>query len=317
MRIDMHAHCWPETYLDLLAAAGSTRTADARVMRAGDGPDDVARRLTELDAAGIDRQVMSVLSQAPYFPDPGMSIGAARLGNDLLASLAQRHPDRLDAFAVTPLPHVDAAVSEAYRALDELGMAGIAVTGTVLGRSLADPAFAPFFAALDDRAAVLFIHPAGTGCGEHIDAHGLTWVVGAPFEDTFTALHLIQAGIVERYPRIRLLLCHLGGTLPFLAQRVDNQLRLGDGIRASDLLRRMWFDTVDHAHVPALRCAVETFGAERLVLGTDYPFFTGERLRGGIEHVHRAGLTPEDAEAITDRNASRLLGTPVAGERRS
>jgi aminocarboxymuconate-semialdehyde decarboxylase len=291
VRIDVHAHCWPDAYLDLLAEYGTPRTEVARSMRAGDDRRDMAARLAEMDRLGVDRQIVSVLSLAPHFVDADRAVAAAMIANDLLAFAVNRHPDRLAAFGVLPLPHVDYALKETSRALDELGMAGIAVTTTVLGRSLADPTFIPLFAELDERSAILFVHPAGTGCGPHIDEHGLAWPVGAVFEDTFAAIHLLRAGILERFPRIEIVLCHLGGALPMLMGRLAEQF----GADEVDQLKRLWFDSAARGHVPALRCAVDTFGADRILLGTDYPFTAGDPFDDLV------------VANMVDRNADRLF----------
>ena len=118
-----------------------------------------------MDAAGVDVQVVSAVAAPPYFQDEAIAVEAARLGNDLCAEAVSQHRPRLLAFAVTPLPHVEASIEEARRALDELGMVGVAVASSVLGRSLADPTFEPFYAELDRRGATLLVHPAGDGAG--------------------------------------------------------------------------------------------------------------------------------------------------------
>ena len=115
-----------------------------------------------------------------------------------------------------------------------------------------------------------------------IEDYGLTWPIGAPIEDTISATQLIFKGIPERYPRIKIINSHLGGALPMLLQRLDNQYRWAAQEVTeppSAQARRMWYDTVGHFHIPALRCACESFGADRLVLGTDFPYLAGEGYR--------------------------------------
>ena len=307
MQIDIHAHCWPDAYLDLLVSNGSGYTEPARAMRAGDDDAAVSARLTAMDRAGLDLQVVSVLSQAPYHPDVDRATIAARLANDHLVRLVRAHPDRLGAFGVLPLPHLDAAVTEAARVLDD-GLAGVAVTGTILGRTLADPEFLPLLAELDQRGAVLFVHPTGSGCGPHVDDHGLGWVIGAPLEDTITAVHLVRAGIPARFRNLQVIVCHLGGALPALLNRIDDKLGPAqDGTLPSDQFRRLWYDTVDHGSVPALSCAVQTLGAGRLLLGTDYPFTTGTALDRCVSHIRRAELADTETARITGGNALGLL----------
>jgi len=127
---------------------------------------------------------------------------------------------------------------------------------------------------------VLYLHPAGnSACTPLIKDFSLTWMVGAPVEDTFSVMQLITRGIPSRYPDIKIINSHLGGALPMLLQRADNQY-LWEYPDTPELpstaARRMWYDTVGHGHVPALRCAAESFGADRLVLGTDFPYEAGD-----------------------------------------
>lgn len=189
-------------------------------------------------------------------------------------------------------------------------MVGACASTTVLERSIADPAFEPVFAELDRRGSVLYIHPAGVGAGsELITEHRLTWSIGAPIEDTVAIMRLILAGVPSRYPRMRILASHLGGALPMLLQRADNQV----GWEAPDTpekpsaaARRMWFDSVGHGHVPALRAAVESFGADRIVLGPDFPYEAGDLFRTAVTYVEHSGL-PDDQ---TRRTRPRCSASP-------
>lgn len=316
MRIDVHAHYFPSEYLDKLESFGKRGTDGFRNLLAGKEPEALVARFGMMDRAGVDRQILSVGPQTPYFDDEANAVEAARLANDLYAEIVGEHPDRFLAFAVSPLPHVGAAIAEVGRGLDKLNMVGATVTCSVLGRSLADPEFEPFFAELERRACVLFLHPAGIGFGAQTELLGLTWVVGAPLEDTFAALHLILSGLTTRYPNIRVIVPHLGGTLPFILARVDNQGRraAGDKIQEapSALARRLWYDTVSHGSLPGLRCACEVMGPSQIVLGTDYPYLQGDRFQEAIDYVKAAGLPEADADAILDRNAELLLGEAIA-----
>lgn len=313
MRIDIHAHCYPTEYLDLLDRAGGSAcgTGAARDLRAGITDDDLAARFAMMDAAGVDLQVLSMSPQDPYFADEAASVAAARLANDLYADLVRRHPQRLRAFAAIPLPHVGPALDETARALDGLGMAGVAIATSVRGRSIADPLFDPLWEELDRRGALLFIHPTGVGAGSPlIEAYRLTWPVGAPVEDTMAIGHLMGAGITRRFPRVRIIACHLGGLLPLIVPRLDDHYRwnMPEGPeKPSVVAARLWYDTVGHGHVPALRAAFETFGAGRLLLGSDYPYQQDAEYTGAVDYVAAAGMSPADVAAILGGNAEGLL----------
>src|SRR5580693_6187384 len=311
MRIDVHAHYWTEDYIDLLVDLGKADAGAARGIGAGGGAE-LDARLRLMDRAGVEIQVLSACPQVPYFEDGKKATRASRFVNDQYAELADSHRDRFRAFAALPMPHLDEAVGEMRRALDELGMAGIAMNTTVLGRALVEPEFEPVFAELNRRGAVLYLHPAGnSACSPLIGNYHLTWMVGAPVEDTISVMHLITRGIPARYPDLTIINSHLGGALPMLLQRADDQYRWeapGTPERPSVAARRMWYDTVGHGHVPALRCAIDSFGADRLLLGTDFPYENGDMFVRAVDYINDPQVDTSAAQAILDQNASSLLG---------
>ncbi|HLI27731.1 MAG TPA: amidohydrolase family protein [Chloroflexota bacterium] len=315
MRIDVHAHYFPEAYLDTLTRLGHPGARPAAARAPGHGMS-LPQRAELLAEHGIDCQVLSVASPGPYLPRPADATTAARLANDLYAEACQQFGGRFAAFGTVPLPHTDAAIAEAMRCLDELGFLGITVGCSVAGRQLDDPAFEPFFAALDARAAVLFLHPQGVGGCPGSEGFGLNWMVGAPFEDTLAALRLVFSGLTSRYPRLRVIVPHLGGTLPFLLQRLDDQAtrmrQTGEATYhmeglPSEHLRRFWYDTVNSTPA-ALRCTCAVFGADRVLLGTDFPYLAGAAFARAVRYVAEAGLSAEETAAIYGGTAQRLLG---------
>ncbi|MER6199431.1 amidohydrolase family protein [Streptomyces sp. NPDC001586] len=312
LRIDVHAHLWTAEYLDRLEKLGKTDTGTQRGIGAEATEADLDRRFALMDRASIDLQVLSVAPQSPHLADESDAVAVARAGNDAYAELVARFPGRFRAFAALPLPHVDAALREIARAFDELGAVGVGVTTTVLGHTLADPLFRPVYEELDRRGAVLCIHPAGEGVASPlITEHGMTWMVGAPVEDTVAIMHLILAGIPVRHPRMRILASHLGGALPLLPRRLDDHLAFespGTPELPSVAVGRLWYDTVSHVHGPALVAAASTFGADRLVLGTDFPYEDGEVFLRAVDYIAESGLTREEATMILDTNAADLLG---------
>jgi predicted TIM-barrel fold metal-dependent hydrolase len=310
MRIDVHAHYWTEDYLDLLTDLGSAGTGVARGIGAGGGAE-LDARVRLMDQAEVQMKVLSVSPQAPYFDDTANAVRAARFVNDQYAELTGRHPDRFRAFAALPMPHVDESVGEMRRALDDLHMAGVAMNTTVLGRALVEPDYEPVLAELNSRGAVLYLHPAGnSACSPLIADYHLTWMVGAPVEDTISIMHLITRGIPVRYPRIRIINSHLGGALPMLLQRADDQYRWeapSTPELPSVTARRMWYDTVGHGHVPALQCAINSFGADRLLLGTDFPYENGDTFLRAISYISAPQIDANASHAILDQNAGAVL----------
>jgi predicted TIM-barrel fold metal-dependent hydrolase len=312
MRIDTHAHLYPQNYLDLLETYGVTTTGAHRGLGADTTEPDLDARFALMDEAGVQLQVLSASPMTGYLPDEQASVSASRMINDCYAGLVAEHPDRFRAFATVPLPHLDAALAELDRALGELGMLGVALTTTVSGLSLTDPVLRPFWEELDRRGTVAFLHPSGDACGSPQIDGPLRWLVGAPVEDTVAAAKLITQGYVTTFPHVRVLNSHFGGAVPLLLERWDNLSRLGGAepeIMPSEAARRMWYDTVCHGSSTALRAGVAALGADRLVLGSDFPYQNGDLYtHGAVGFIREAGLTEDDAHRILDVNAARLLG---------
>ncbi|MFF2550706.1 amidohydrolase family protein [Nocardia sp. NPDC058058] len=311
MRIDVHAHYWTDDYLDLLVELGKTDTDTQRGMGAGGGAE-LDARLRLMDRAGVDMQVLSTAPQNPYGPDREKAVAAARFVNDQYAGVVAAHPDRFLAFASVPMPHIPESIAEMGRALDDLGMVGVAMNTTVLDRALVDPEFAPIFAELDRRGTVLYLHPAGnSACSPLIRDYHLTWMAGAPIEDTISVMQLITAGFPLRYPNIKIINSHLGGALPMLLQRADNQY-MWEAPQTPEApsvqARRMWYDTVGHGHLPALQAAIDSFGADRLLLGTDFPYENDKVFVRAIDYISDPGIAPADSQAILEGNAERIFG---------
>ncbi len=317
MKIDIHAHYFPAEYLERLERCGAGHLT-GNIRRSGvvsSAPGDLDAWVATMDAAGLEMQVLSLASQAPCLPNEAVAVETARFGNELYADIVRRYPKRFAALACTPLPHVEAAINEAGYALDELGMAGVTATTSVLGKSIADAEFEPFFAELNRRTAVLLLHPIGSSAGSPvIENSKLTWPIGAPLEDTICLLQLMQAGVPERFPDLRIILPHLGGFAPFVMERLDHmkaRFLPPSAPAPSEQAKFFWYDTVG-AQTSALRGTEELVGSDRLLLGTDYPFWRGEALRKAVEYVEKSGLPAPQIARIQGGNAEQLLGLKVA-----
>lgn len=313
MKIDVHAHYFPLEYLDRLDLYGGSHvTGLIRKMNLqAKGFSGIEEHLRHMDRSQVDLQILSVSGQLPYFAKEAEAVDAARLGNDIYASIVHKFPKRFAAFACTPLPHVQAAIDETRRALDDLGMVGVTAGTFVLGKSVADPSFDAWFAELNRRKAVLFIHPTGGGLGSQIiESTKLVWPVGAPLEDTVCLLQFMQADFPSRFQNIKIILPHLGGFAPFLAARLD-QLQdhfLPPSAAAPTVQAKyFWYDTVN-GNPSSLRCARETLGADHLLMGTDYPFWRDDAFKLCVDYVGESGLPAGDVERLLGGNAKRVLG---------
>ena len=270
----------------------------------------IDERVDMLKEAGIDLQVLCVGGQQPAFEKAEEAASVASYLNDMYAETCKGYGGRFSAFGATPLPHVEPAIQEAGRCLDDLGMLGINIGTSIAGRPPDDSAFEPFFADLDRRGAVLFLHPVGVG-GPNMDAYGLDFMMGACFEDTVASVRLVMSGLSTKYPNIRIIVPHLGGTLPFLFQRIDSAIerqRLGGANppvdKLSEAVRGFYWDTVNN-YPGALRLACEALGADHIMLGTDFPFLL---FKPCVEYVQKSGLPAEQIDQILERTAGELLG---------
>ena len=314
MKIDVHAHYWPMDYIDLLVDLAKSTLAVYDGIGAGDGAER-GRQAALIERAESKFRYCLPLSLRSIATKMGEDrTKAAQFANDLYADLVWEHSRHFRAFATLPLPHVDESIAEMGRALDELQMVGVEMSTTVLGRALVEPDFEPVWSELNSRSAVLYLPPPGSGAGSPLisDFH-LTWLVGAPVEDTISVTHLITNGFPTGTANIKIINSHLGGALPMLVQRADDQYRweeLGTPELPGAAARRMWYDTVGHGHVPALSCAIESFGPDRLLLGTDFPFETGDEFSGGGPHQRRPGrrtCRPGDPRQKRKRSARDLV----------
>lgn len=305
---DVHAHYWTDDYLDLMEALGQP-TKQQRGRGAGPG-DELEERLRLMTNAGVQTQVLSATPMSPYGADRQIAVSASRLINDSYRDLVAEHPDRFQFFASLPLPHIQASLDEIARALDDLGAVGICVNTWVLDTPLTDSLFIPIFEELNDRSATVFIHPTGNGLScDAIRENELTWMIGAPLEDTVSAALLIHAQYPSRFHRISFVNSHLGGALPMLIQRMDNKYTAewrDPGERPSVAARRMYYDTVGHHHGAALKAAAESFGVDRLLLGTDFPLVKGNAYLKSVSYISNH-LTGHDAASVLSGNSLRLF----------
>src|SRR5215217_961654 len=236
MTIDVHAHLYPEGYLaavrKLEHEGGALGEVVQRTLHAAIRVDPVFsgaldERLGLMDAAGIATQVLSFSTPNIWHPDAAVRTDLVRAFNDACAEVVAAHPERFALFANVPLPFVEAAIAEAARALDELGAVGIGTCTHLADRPVDAPEFEPFYAYLNERKATIFFHPDGFCAPGVLDEYLLAWGVGVMFDDSIAALRLAASGLVERYPNITWIVPHLGGTIPFVAGRLDRVWRNG------------------------------------------------------------------------------------------
>jgi 6-methylsalicylate decarboxylase len=296
MIVDVHAHYYPAEYLDRIGRPGLPPAWAAL------GRQRIDERLDLLDRAGIDAQVLSVAQAQPYLPDPSAAAEAASLANDLYADLCEAHKGRFFSFAALPLPHVRESLAEIARTAGSRPVVGVTIGCSVAARQLDDPVFDPVFADLDRRGARVFLHPVGHEDLPWLAGHNLAWLVGAPFEDTVAALRLVFAGVPDRYPGIRFIVPHAGGTLPFLQARLARM----SPAEITRGLRTMYYDTVCGS-AEAMVHACHAFGAERMLFGTDYPYCDEQQFTRHLAYLGKCGLDPGILDQVCGGTAEALL----------
>ncbi|HXY44269.1 MAG TPA: amidohydrolase family protein, partial [Acidimicrobiales bacterium] len=278
-------------------------------------PED---RMAKMDAAGVEMQVLSVSAPSVFRLPAELRRPLTRDLNDELGAMAAGSAGRLKVFASLPLPDVEDALEEIDRVAKHSEVVGFALCTTIDRRTLDDACFAPVWDELSRRQAVVFVHPTTGCCTEGVREYALALALDFLAETTNAIGRMSYSGAFERYDGIRWIFTHLGGTIPFVFHRLDNyasqfpENRANITARPSEIVRRLHFDTVT-THAPALRCAVDTLSADRLLFGTDYPHVPGG-LEVFVKTLESIGLTPEELHAVGSSNARRLLRIDAAAD---
>lgn len=274
-----------------------------------DGPRE---RLPDMDRMGIR---MSALAIGPpqyyYWTEPSLGAELSELQNDRIAEIVADNPDRFVGLGTLPMQDVGRAVAELERVVAKHGFPGVAINTNVMGKDYDHPDFLPFFAKVQELDITIVLHPHGFTGGERLRDYYLINVIGNPLDSTVAVIRLIFGGVLEKYPHLKIVVVHGGGYLPFYADRMDHafevrpECRENISDRPSEYLRKLYFDTVVFDET-SLRYLVNRYGADHVVLGTDYPYDMGETDPIGlIERVD--GLSDDDAAKIAGGNAARLL----------
>jgi aminocarboxymuconate-semialdehyde decarboxylase len=323
--VDFHNHFYPPAYLDALRAdpAGAiTVTTDAAGNPVLHSPGDaniavpphrdIVERQRVLETEGIDTQVLTLTSPGTHVHQPAAATRYARMINDAFATIARERADRFTALATLPLNDPAASVAELDRAMTELGFRGAMVFGNVNGVALSDRRYWPLWERAHAFQAVCFIHPTHPMGVEAMQDYWLMPLIGFPFDTTLAAASLVFSGVVERFPNITWVLAHLGGAIPYLAERLDRGYRAFRSCRdhitrpPSEYLRTFYYDTVNF-DVHALNLAIEFAGVDHMLAGSDFPHQIGS-LRSMMGSIETLGLGPAEKAMILGGNAARLLG---------
>jgi aminocarboxymuconate-semialdehyde decarboxylase len=297
-KIDLHTHILPRTWPDLRRRYGYGGFIQlehhgpgcARMMLDGklfreieDTCWDPARRLADCRRHGVKVQVLSTVPvMFSYWAKPKHTLDLARLLNDHLAEVVARHPRRFTALGTLPMQAPELAVRELERCVRELGLPGVQIGSHVNGWNLDQPELFPVFEAAERLGAAVFVHPWDMLGRERMQRYWLPWLVGMPAETSLAICSVIFGGVLERLPNLRIAFAHGGGAFPGTFGRIEHGFRCRPDLCAvanehgpSNYLGKFYVDSLVHDE-DALRLLLKRVGAERIALGSDYPFPLGE-----------------------------------------
>lgn len=327
MIIDLHAHYMPPELIERLTANPGEAPSGVSLERADDGRlrfrlggtlstptppgmDDIEDRKSEMARQGVDAQWLTPwLSLVGYDLDAEAGATWSRIMNRTMAEALKGHTG-LWGGATVPLQDGRLAARELEYALG-LGLKGTIIGTQAAGKSLDSADLEPFWAAAAATEAPILVHPFGIAHGTRLDRYHMRNLVGNPADTTVSAAQIIFGGICDRYPDLKVLLVHGGGFFPYQVGRWDRGFQVRSEARAflrrppSGTLRWFYYDTVTHGS-QALRFLVSCVGADRIALGTDYPFDMGDP--DPLRTIHGANLTEAEQAQIKEQTASSFLG---------
>lgn len=323
--VDVHTHMYSRRWLELLDRCGGP---DLTVRESVDSPltlyyrgasfcvledahFDYPERILAMDGAGVDIAVMTLPAPSVFWGDADTSASAARLANEEFAEACARYPDRLRWMASLPWQYPDRALEELDWACSQ-GAVGVLTLGNIEGRALIDPLFDPVWEAIDARGLPVLLHPTAPPGGDELDLrkHALVASTGFMVDTTVAVAKMIFDGFFDRYSRLKLIVAHAGGTLPYLAGRFDRVYdRTG---RAKERIQRPPSDYLRHIHYDAVTYQQETLelcvavaGADKVMYGSDYPFNIGD-MAGCLRRVN--ALPDASRDQVRGANAQRIFG---------
>jgi predicted TIM-barrel fold metal-dependent hydrolase len=337
MIIDFQAHIFPPSYLDEMKRLDGAvileepdpysgmsyfydKKLKCRINTATFQGQNIERRLEDMDRLGVDVHVLTIPAPgADRFEGDGAS-KISRIANDAIAGIARKHPKRFVGFFTLPTCNVRASLDELERSVNELGLRGFGCFANLNGQALDREELYPIYERLAKYKLPVYIHPTAPLATE---ATGIdimpTLIFGWAFDSTVAMTRLVYGRVLERFPEINFVVADVGGVLAFFAQRAINiysgrteEIRQRYGLKENplDSFRRFYVDTADHP-ASTLRCVRDFFGAERMVLGTNYPYGPEEGcllVKNSLKAIDGIELAAAEKAKVLGGNAARILG---------
>jgi len=322
--IDIHAHYFPQTYLDLFNTEGQRYNAEFRMTDQGfffktpaetNGPlpakfIDLKQRLADMDAQGVAVQALSLTGPMVYWAEGEFSLKLASTWNNAAVAAHQANPDRFVVLAILPMLDPDRAVDELNRVSKLPGVRGVYIGTNIEGRDLDDPLFEPIFTRIEALGLPVFLHPLPPILGgKRLQPLSLTNLLAYPLDTTVAASHLIFGGVLDRHPNLLIVLPHAGGALLNIIGRLDHGWSAIPAAKhsaqtPSAYLHRFMYDTIAHSK-PLMEYIISQVGVERIMMGSDYCFPVG--YDRPVENVEELRLSPDQRKMILGGTAAKIL----------
>jgi len=326
MKIDVHNHFYPNRFLRQLekdgGAIGISVERDEwdrqvlvqhgnRLVTITSPMTNIEQRLTDMEQAGFDMQILTLsIPSVDIFPvEVGETL--ARVVNDEIAEICQKHPNHFMAFATLPFLDSDRTVKELERCINELGFQGACIGSNINGMGLDNRLLFPFYKRISEYGMPIHIHPRAPIDKEAYKDYRLGPMIGFEMDLCVAVVRLIMGGVMDRFPNLKFIVSHLGGAIPYLAERIQNcgeaypECQKNITAPAKEYLKQFYYDTVSFFE-PALLCAYSFLGAGRLVLGSDYPHVIGD-IKRAITSIESLNIPQTDKELIYSGNILRLI----------
>ena len=275
------------------------------------GGFDIARRLRDMDAAGVGVHVLSATPQTYHYDqEASLAAATAAIQNDQIAKHIAAHPDRFMGIATLPMQDPKRAADELKRAMSKLNLRGAMIGSNAMGKNLDDPDFAPLWATAEELGAFMFVHPVHVAGANRLTSYYLRNLIGNPLDTTIAAACLYFGGVLDRHPKLKIVLAHGGGFTPYQAARwqhgwqVRPEPKKNIAKQPENIAGRFFYDTILHS-APVLEFMIGHVGADRVLLGSDYPYDMA--MPDCVAHVRSLKISDADKASILGRRAEALL----------
>ena len=330
MKIDIHTHIMPDKMPNWVQKFGygefihlEHRNCKACMMK-GDqlfrevenNCFDAVERIKEMDGTEVTVQVLSTIPVLfNYWAKPADGLETSRFFNDHIADTVTKEPKRFTGIGTVPLQNIDLAIQEMERCVRELGMHGIQIGSNINGMNLSDPSMFPFYQRAEELGCSIFVHPWEMMGEDSMKKYWLPWLVGMPAETSRAICSMIFGGVFTKFPKLKVAFAHGGGSFPFTIGRIEHGFNvrpdlvaIDNAINPRDYFGKFWIDSLVH-DPKAMQYILDVAGADKICLGSDYPFPLGEQVPGQL--IHEMKLSETVQQQLLYKNAVEWLGLEV------